>query len=141
MTVIQTVLGTQRKVLKKHRKKTGGNKNNKNRDHPVKDIVNNVFDWMISILFRSARILRRVLQTCSHSLSNERQPAKAGVKNSYKVNNFLYYCAFYDYHLFIFFISVSLIILFPNPSAREGYDTRSIFKRILAGLNSEFSFS
>ena len=29
----------------------------------------------------------------------------------------------------------------PSPSARVGYDTRSIFKRILTGLNSEFSFS
>ena len=28
-----------------------------------------------------------------------------------------------------------------NPSARVGYDTRSIFKRSLTGLNSEFSFS
>ena len=31
--------------------------------------------------------------------------------------------------------------LFTNPSARAGYDTRSIFKRSLTGLNSEFSFS
>ena len=30
---------------------------------------------------------------------------------------------------------------FNNPSARAGYDTRSIFKQILTGLNSEFSFS
>ena len=29
----------------------------------------------------------------------------------------------------------------PNPSARTGYDTRSIFKRSLTGFNSEFSFS
>ena len=29
----------------------------------------------------------------------------------------------------------------PNPSTRAGYDTRSIFKRSLTGLNSEFSFS
>ena len=29
----------------------------------------------------------------------------------------------------------------PNLSARAGYDTRSIFKRSLTGLNSEFSFS
>ena len=29
----------------------------------------------------------------------------------------------------------------PNPSARTGYDTRSIFKRSLTGLISEFSFS
>ena len=34
-----------------------------------------------------------------------------------------------------------LMVLFTNPSAREGYDTRSIFKRSLTGLNSEFSFS
>ena len=29
----------------------------------------------------------------------------------------------------------------PTPSARAGYDTRSIFKRSLTGLNSKFSFS
>ena len=29
----------------------------------------------------------------------------------------------------------------PNPSVRAGYDIGSIFKRSLAGLNSEFSFS
>ena len=33
------------------------------------------------------------------------------------------------------------VIIFTNPSARAGYDTRSIFKRSLTGLNSEFSFS
>ena len=32
------------------------------------------------------------------------------------------------------------IILFTNPSARAGYDARSIFKRSLTGLNSEYSF-
>ena len=36
---------------------------------------------------------------------------------------------------------VILFTLFTNPSARAGYDTRSIFKRSLTGLNSEFSFS
>ena len=36
---------------------------------------------------------------------------------------------------------VSGKVLFTNPSARAGYDTRSIFKRSLTGLNSEFSFS
>ena len=29
----------------------------------------------------------------------------------------------------------------PNPFARAGYDSKSIFKRSLTGLNSEFSFS
>ena len=33
------------------------------------------------------------------------------------------------------------ILIFTNPSAREGYDTRSIFKQSLSCLNSEFSFS
>ena len=40
----------------------------------------------------------------------------------------------------ILFIPFFLYYL-PNPSAREGYDTRSIFKRSLTGLNSEVSFS
>ena len=34
-----------------------------------------------------------------------------------------------------------IFIIFTNPSARAGYDTRSIFKRSLTGLNSEYSFS
>ena len=34
-----------------------------------------------------------------------------------------------------------LFFLFTNPFARAGYDTSSIFKRSLTGLNSEFSFS
>ena len=38
-------------------------------------------------------------------------------------------------------IKLHLMVLFTNPSARAGYDTRSIFKRSLTGLNSEFSFS
>ena len=35
---------------------------------------------------------------------------------------------------------VTNFIIFTNPSARAGYDTRLIFKRSLTGLNSEFSF-
>ena len=31
--------------------------------------------------------------------------------------------------------------IFTNPSALAGYDTRSIFKQSLTGLDSEFSFS
>ena len=34
-----------------------------------------------------------------------------------------------------------VLFIFTNPSAPAGYDTRSIFKRCLTGLNSEFSFS
>ena len=37
--------------------------------------------------------------------------------------------------------SVLSVFIFTNPSARAGYDTRSVFKRSLTGLNSDFSFS
>ena len=40
-----------------------------------------------------------------------------------------------------FLYELNLMVLFTNPSARAGYDTRSIFKRSLTGFNSEFSFS
>ena len=36
---------------------------------------------------------------------------------------------------------VGKVIQFTNPSTRAGYDTRSIFKWSLTGLNQEFSFS
>ena len=38
-------------------------------------------------------------------------------------------------------LAVYSLVLFTNPSARAGYDTRSVFKQSLTGLNSEFSFS
>ena len=40
-------------------------------------------------------------------------------------------------HIYIYIY----IPIFTNPSVQAGYDTRSIFKRSLTGLNSEFSFS
>ena len=43
-------------------------------------------------------------------------------------------CPGYDTKLY-------LMVLFNNPSARAGYNTRSIFKWSLTGFNSEFSFS
>ena len=64
----------------------------------------------------------------------------------------LFFCCFFCFvFIFVFcFLLLGLvfwpslgdiIILFTNSSARAGYDTRSIFKRSLTGLNSEFSFS
>ena len=38
-------------------------------------------------------------------------------------------------------INCFLLTIFTNLSAQAGYDTRSIFKQSLTGLNSEFSFS
>ena len=51
-----------------------------------------------------------------------------------------------SFHVLFLHLSVPIIInlllfIFTNPSARAGYDTKSIFKRSLTGLNSEFSFS
>ena len=43
-------------------------------------------------------------------------------------------------NLYIYVVILQLSYL-PNSSTRAGYDTRSIFKRSLTGLNSEFSFS
>ena len=45
------------------------------------------------------------------------------------------------WHVNCFAFLYKSMILFTNPSTRAGYDTRSIFKRSLTGLNSEFSFS
>ena len=38
------------------------------------------------------------------------------------------------------YIYIYIVILSTNPSARAGYDTRSIFKRSLTGFNSDISF-
>ena len=51
---------------------------------------------------------------------------------------------FYQYidRVYVIFIFIAnMIIYIYKPYARAGYDTRSIFKRSLTGLNSEFSFS
>ena len=38
-------------------------------------------------------------------------------------------------------VCLPLLSYLPNPSTQAGYDTRSIFKKSLTDLNSEFSFS
>ena len=55
-----------------------------------------------------------------------------------------FYFCFHFYNsesIFLFSLYNHGLILFTNPSARAGYDTRSIFKRSLTGLYSEFPFS
>ena len=47
----------------------------------------------------------------------------------------------YSFPGWLYFTLDPHLIIFTNPSARAGYDTRSIFKRSLTGLYSEFSFS
>ena len=54
------------------------------------------------------------------------------------IQTYIFLNAYYT-HTLIY--TYTMYILFTNPSVRAGYDTRSIFKRSLTGLNSEFSFS
>ena len=60
-------------------------------------------------------------ETWCHLVFCQKSPIKIGGKSSHRV--------------------IIIIILFTNPSARAGFDTRSILKRSLTGLNSKFSFS
>ena len=66
-----------------------------------------------------------------------RRERESQLISTIRMTYWLWWWWFYKYmEKFILFI-----ILFTNPSARVGYDTRSIFKRSLTGFNSEFSFS
>ena len=51
------------------------------------------------------------------------------------------YVYIYAYVCIYIYTNIYTHIIFTNPSAQAGYNTRSIFKRSLTGLNSEFSFS
>ena len=64
-------------------------------------------------------------ETCCHSNSSEKPSVNAGVKNVQMSEKIL----------------ITIVMIFTNPSARAGYDTRSISKQSLTSLNSEFSFS
>ena len=64
------------------------------------------------------------------------------IDSTYRLHGFLVrHIKFNDQWLAVFTNLQTLYWYLPNPSARAGYDTRSIFKRSLTGLNSEFSFS
>ena len=56
-----------------------------------------------------------------------------------KYCQWLYYSSLKKYTNKI--LAIIRVTIFTNPSAQAGYDTRSILKRSLTGLNSEFSFS
>ena len=80
----------------------------------------------------------------------EKEREREGRKKERKKFGWLLYLSFLDYlmfkSLFFFFFFLQAILRFSvtilsNPSARAGYDTKSISKRSLTGLNSEISFS
>ena len=55
--------------------------------------------------------------------------------------NWEYLFCWLDMMIYQPFYAICFQILFTNPSAQAGYDTRSLFKRSLTSLHSEFSFS
>ena len=58
---------------------------------------------------------------------------------SHSLNGYIY--IFCEVVFSVFYTHSYMISIFTNPSARTGYDKRSIFKQSLTVLNSEFSFS
>ena len=57
---------------------------------------------------------------------------------TFKIVNGIFH---YGGHFFFQYLFLNWIFtLFTNPSDRAGYDSRSIFKRSLTGLNSKLSF-
>ena len=80
-----------------------------------------------------------------HLIPTRRPDLKINNKKKKRTCNLIYFALRVVYKVKIFKKSEKLNkylkVLFTNPSTRAGYDTRSIFKRSLTGLNSEFSFS
>ena len=58
------------------------------------------------------------------------------LQNDINISETLCVCIYIYIYIYMF-----CFFLFTNPSTRAGYDTRSISKQSLIGLNSEFSFS
>ena len=75
------------------------------------------------------------MKTTVRKITNKILYTKPHLKNSDGQDFPLGFCIIFKTSI------IDLTSYLPNPSAREGYDTRSIFKRSLTGLNSEISFS
>ena len=71
---------------------------------------------------------------CRKSSTASQQKGKTTLNEFMRLNNLMVMIEYWRMR------SIPLSYL-PNTSARTGYDTRSIFKWSLTGLNSEFSFS
>ena len=55
---------------------------------------------------------------------------------------YVYVLYMYMYYMYILYLLICMYLpIFTNPSAWDEYDTRSILKLSLTGLNIEFSFS
>ena len=85
--------------------------------------------------------LEESLQRCSWCIL---QPQPTGPLNNWRgllSLGFQWKTLNYRWYKKLSIILLLIIIIFTNSSARAGNDTRSISKRSLPGLNSEFSFS
>ena len=95
-------------------------------------------DWRLFI-DSSKRSLKCVLLHNGNLFASVSIAHATTLKEKYEAVKYVLEKIGYDQHKW--FICVDLKIIFTNPSARAGYDTRSVFKQSLTGLNSEFSFS
>ena len=98
-------------------------------------VPNNAVVWMVSTCPPTSKT--------SSSFNNslvivQKAPIRIGI-----IVTFMFHCFFFNLVAMSSFILWSAVnhIIFTNPSARAGNETRSIYKRSLTGLNSEFSFS
>ena len=86
------------------------------------------------------------LQKPNNSYENQRI-SRHKVSSLFNLTYYIYiYIHTFSLYIYIIYIDIYIYIyiyisIFTTSSARAGYDTRSIFKWSLTGLNSEFSFS
>ena len=84
---------------------------------------------------------------CCYFFGSKWQQVSVGLHVSFEFSSLsqlscrLYHLNFSAHFQFLLSFFFQAFIIFTNPSTRAGYDTRSIFKRNLTGMNSEFSFS
>ena len=88
-----------------------------------------------TIIFRQRKPRGRVYN--NNNDNNNNNEIIIIIKNNYEFELMGFVKQIYYRHT----ICIYIYIYLPNPSARAGYDTRSIFKQSLTGLNSQFSFS
>ena len=93
--------------------------------------------WGMNSPVDKSFVKRRISLFSDNSNMSRIRPSKWHVAGLSSIVSIVWYCIYapnFQARDICFFI-------FTNPSARPGYDTRSVFKRSLTGLNSEFSLS
>ena len=119
--------------------------------HPQKDC--SVVSQLVSVVkiarcFKlGTKLTKLYIRLMTYSKVNMRHNVSLGMRWQKMVRCFFFFFLFFFLRFFFFSAfhfgerNIAKLSYLPTPSARAGYDKRSIFKRSLTGLNSEFSFS